>query len=232
MSHLVLVTRPKEQATDLIQSIYDLGCTPLLQPLLSIVKQNPSFNGLDRPEAIIITSPQAVVMVPYEFADSIPVYCVGRKTAELAKQAGYLHVQSTEGNVQDLIKLVRHRVKQGDRILYLRGEFITHNLVQDLRDYFCQEIIMYQALAIDYFSQDILDKFSEIAVITLFSSRSGQILKANIGRHSLETSLSHIKLLCLSEAVLESVQDLPWASCHVSPQPNIDSFVATLRDIL
>jgi uroporphyrinogen-III synthase len=232
MPHLVLVTRPKEQAKDLIQSIYGLGGIPLVQPLLSIVKCNPSFDGLDRPEAIIITSSQAVVMVPYASADSIPVYCVGKKTAEQAKQAGYLYVQSAEGNVQDLIKLIRHRVKQGDKILYLRGEFITHNLVQDLRDYVCQEIIMYQALAIDYFSQDILDKFSEIAVITLFSPRSGQILKMNIDRYSLETYLLRIKLLCLSEAVLESVQDLPWASCHVSPQPNIDSFVTKLRDIL
>lgn len=113
----------------------------------------------------------------------------------------------------------------------MRGKDIKKDVQHELPDYTIQNIITYSADAVENFEVETTRLFQEINVLTLFSPRSGQILQQLLKKHGLTPCVQSIKLLCLSRAVLESVQELNWASCRVSEFPTDRSMIETLERI-
>ena len=53
---------------------------------------------------------------------ALPVFAVGRRSAEAMAAAGFADVTSADGDVSDLAQLVAARLKPAARLLYLAGE--------------------------------------------------------------------------------------------------------------
>ena len=63
----------------------------------------------------------------------LPLFVVGRRTAEVARAAGFGNVMSADGNESDLARLIAARVAADDApLLYLAGEDRADNLAVDL----------------------------------------------------------------------------------------------------
>lgn len=63
----------------------------------------------------------------------LPLFVVGRRTAEVARATGFRNVMSADGNESDLARLIERRVSADDApLLYLAGEDRADNLAADL----------------------------------------------------------------------------------------------------
>ena len=231
-SGIVLVTRPIEQAAEFAEQIRSLGFSPLIQPLLDMEYFPFSFESIEKPAAIILSSRQALQSqnIPSDW-QTVPVFCVGEMTEQAARQAGFINTFAGQGDLIDLLHMIMPRVSAGQRILYLRGQDVRHDLTQLLPDYKIQEVITYKAKPVTSLRPDVLDKFGQIDVITLFSARSGAVLRQLIHENGLISYVKNINLLCLSPSVVESMVEMEWKSCVMSDLPHQVSVIEKLKSI-
>jgi uroporphyrinogen-III synthase len=233
METLVLVTRPLEQARDFAAEVKLIGAAPVLCPLLDIEFYPADFQRIPKPDAIVLTSPNAVSHQTFPMDWSgIPVFCVGETTEAAAIQAGAALRYVGVGNVLDLLPMIRATLAIGKTILYLAGEDVSRDLTQALPEYRIDQRIIYRAVPVDDFQHGIRDIFPKIGVITLFSRRTGLVLRDILITNALTSYAKNIKLLCLSSSVLDSVGDIDWASCHVAGVPTQAAMIEELRTLV
>jgi len=232
MSKLVLITRPIEQARDFAEQISTLGFTPLIQPLLEIDYFPFSVDAVMKPAAIILSSRQSIqnFNLPLEWL-SLPVFCVGEMTEHIARQKGFLNVVSGQGGLVDLLPAITAQIPAGGNLLYPRGEDVRHDLQMLLPDYKIHDVITYRARPVSRLDPDVLGKFDRIDVITLFSVRSGTVLRQLIHENGLISHIKNINLLCLSPSVVESMVEMGWGSCVSADFPNQMSVIEKLKSI-
>lgn len=232
MTRLVLITRPIEQATEFAEQIASLGFTPLIQPLLQMEHFRPSVEPFDKPDAIILSSRQALENIDiFDGWQDIPVFCVGEMTEQAARQKGFTNTFFGQGDLIDLLHLMIADIPAGRKLLYLRGQDVRHDLTRLLPDYKVREIITYRAKPVAALNSDVLDKFADIYTITLFSGRSGAVLKKLMQQNGLISHAKNINLLCLSPSVVESIAELKWKSCRISDLPNQNSVIEKLKSL-
>lgn len=230
MINLVLVTRPIEQAREFAAEIEKIGLSALIQPLLDIEDIPYSFQNIKKPDAILLTSIHGLgqASLPENWVD-IPVFTVGLKTEEIASKAGLKNIYAGRTDISDVYTLIQKNLPIGSHVLYLRGEHIKQDIPSALPDFYIQEKITYSANEIDKIEDKVLHSFDKIDVLTLFSPRTGKILMSLLEKYELRRHVKSIKLLCLSQAVLESAKELPWKSCYVADNPTPESMIETLE---
>lgn len=229
----VLITRAIDQARDFAFEIEVLGATPIFAPLLEVIPLNPEIENSPFPHAIILTSQNALVGVKIPQAlKTLPVFCIGDETAKTAQNMGFRDVVSCHGFIDRLPNLVHKKNPGGRDLLYLRGTDVRHKMGAILADYTVREIVTYDARAVRSFPPEIIEHFGEIDVVTLFSPRTSQILAELVDKHELQGQISHIKLLSLSQAVLESVKGLGWGVCVCAEQPDQYYMLKALKTLL
>lgn len=232
MSQLVLVTRPIEQALKFAEQIKSLGFDPILQPVLKIEYTPFSFDTFEDYNGLILSSAQSIQnqLIPRAW-EMTPVFCVGEMTAHAAIQSGFKKIFTGQGGLLDLIPLIERQVPASGKLLYLRGENVRHDLNKVLTGYSIYEQITYQAKPILQISPDVLDRFGQIDVITVFSARSGAVLRQLIKENGLTSHTPRIKLLCLSPSVVESMVEMNWKSCAIPDFPNQRSVIEKLKSL-
>ncbi len=146
----ILVTRPREQAADLITRLESLGAEVLAMPAIRIEAMDPAplraaLAHHDRYQWLIFTSRNAVQIVFDELdhlglgADvlhGIRVVAVGPKTAEALKEHGIQVAVTPERYVAEgvLDALSRRSDVRGARFLYAAAEAARDALPSGLRD--------------------------------------------------------------------------------------------------
>lgn len=234
MTALVLVTRPIEQAKDFAAEIETMGAVPVIQPLLDIEYYPFDFNLVTKPDAVILTSVQSMEgrEFPDEWQRDVPIFCVGSKSEDSARAAGAHILYSGQSGIKGLIPVIRDKIEPGKNILYLCGEHVTQDLQEALPEYVVESRVLYRARPVLAFRDDVMCIFPKVKIITLFSRRSAEILYDIMIKNGLISVAGNIKLLCLSPAVLESVHDGRWKSCHVADSPNVSAMLEKLKDII
>ncbi len=232
MSRLVLVTREIEQAKDFSAQIQAIGGVPVIQPLLDIDYFPVDFKKIAKPHAIVLSSPQAMRgrEFPILWAD-VPVFCVGLKTEMVARDAGAKICITGRDGIDDILPMIRKKIPAGQTILYVCGEHIRRHLPHALPQHHVQSIVTYCANTVEGLSQETIDCFYRLHTITLFSPRTGLILKQFMGKYDLNHFAVTINLLCLSSSVLESVKDMGWKSCYVAGEPTQSGMIDKLKMI-
>jgi len=228
MPPLVLITRSEEQSQEFVKDLNGLGFETLVQPLLNIKYIPFLFSNLQKPDALLLTSSHALgnTMAPEDWVN-IPVFCVGDKTSGVAIKAGFRKTLSGDGGLKDLLPTIYLCLGKTKKILYLRGQDISHETQKILPEYRIEEIITYRAEPISKFDESIVKKFNEINIVTLFSKRSAETFKKLTIKHALDLNNAHA--ICLSDAVLDSVNDLHWKSCSATDYPNQESVIEKIK---
>lgn len=226
MKPSVLITRPREESDAFAVLVERIGGDPVIAPVLDVIF--PEINPGIKPDALVITSPQALKSVFPDEWKSIPLFVMGEGSLQRAREAGFRSVTSSAGDFTTLCALITKNIPFSQNILYLRGDIIRHDLVYALSEYEVREQIVYKTIAIENAVPPVIQN-GTIAIVTLFSPRSAEIFKEQIEKAGLASSLKTIKALCLSPAVLESVAALPWQDTKVAPQPDQQGMLEALR---
>jgi len=130
----IVITRPKEDSSHLIERLKKLGHVTTHLPVIKIEKLKTKKINLENYKAVIFTSSNAIKFLNIDkFNSKIKCYCVGKTTEFTAKQAGFINTYSSEGTVDSLIELiVRTFENKSGKLLYLSSEFISKDLDVDL----------------------------------------------------------------------------------------------------
>jgi len=148
----IVITRPKEDSSYLIENLIKLGHVVTHLPVIKIEKLETKKINLLNYQAVIFTSSNAIRFINIEkFNSKIKCFCVGKATEFTAKQVGFINTYTSEGTVDSLIELiVRTLESKTGKLLYLSSEFISKDLDKDLTNagYAVDRISNYTSLPI------------------------------------------------------------------------------------
>jgi uroporphyrinogen-III synthase len=117
----LLLTRPQDDAERTAMALRARGHDVVVAPLLQIEILADADLGAGPWAAILLTSANAVRAIAAhrrrnELRD-LPVFTVGKNTAQAMREVGFTAVDSADGNVADLAKLAAGRMTSGARLL-------------------------------------------------------------------------------------------------------------------
>ena len=177
----VLVTRPEPDGERTAAKLRGRGCKVLLAPLLRVEFIDRADLGQGPWGAVAMTSVNAARAIARHprlaELSSLPVFTVGRRTADAARAAGFTAVTSANGNEADLARLIG---AQGlTPLLYLAGENRSGDLVADvaLRGVRASIVVVYRAAAVACMPPAAVAALAagEVDGVTHFSRRSAEV---------------------------------------------------------
>jgi uroporphyrinogen-III synthase len=149
----VLVTRPEPDGERTAQKLRLRGCEVLLAPLLRVELIDCADLGSGPWGAVAMTSANAARAIARHprLAEllSLPVFTVGRRTADAAHAAGFTAVTSADGNEGDLSRVIGAQYRGNKILLYLAGEDRAGDLAGDVAGFgiTVATVVVYRAAA-------------------------------------------------------------------------------------
>jgi len=227
----VLLTRPAAQSASFAQSLQARvgGLRVVVSPLMATV-----FHTVTLPkeplQGVILTS-QTGAEAAGRLRTQLPdlAYCVGDRTAQVAREAGF-RVQSAQGDAEALLALILREKPQA--LIHLRGREARGDLAQRLSaaGVFTQERVVYAQDA-QRLSDEAVSVLSGKApvLVPLFSPRSAEIL--GTAWQGLATH-APLVVVAISQAVAECAQFCPTKpvlSAHPDAPSMLDAVLAQLH---
>jgi uroporphyrinogen-III synthase len=232
----VLVTRPGTDAERTAEALRSQGHAVTLAPMLTIEPVIDADLGPGPYAAVVMTSANAArVIARHRGRDeilSLPVYTVGRHTAQAAAEAGFDEVESADGGWPDLVRLVAQRVSAGGQpLLYLAAEERSGDIAGALaaHDLTVETVVIYRAVANPTFAQDLRAALSgALDGVLHYSRRSAQMFLTgarSAGRLNAALAMSHF---CLSSEVAAPLRAAGAERVKVAPRPEEAALIALL----
>ena len=223
----LLLTRPEPDAQRTAAALRAQGHDVIFAPLLRIEPAAEAQIGAGPWAAILITSANAAhVVVKHARVTALralPVFAVGRRSADAMATAGFADVTSADGNVSDLAQLVATRLRPPAPLLYLAGEDRSGDLAGDLRarGFAVETIIVYRAIAATGLPPAAaLALAGGIDGVLHFSRRSAEVfIDAARAAGVLESALRAAHF-CLSAPIAEPLVQAGAANIRVAERPN------------
>ena len=217
----VIVTRPNPDAEGLLNRLYDSGLDVLHAPMMQIravniqdqAKENLHQAAQNNTARLAFTSANGVRMLLAQIpeANEIPCFCVGKQTAQCAKDHGFQQITTAGGDVKSLVTTIEEQ--EYDKTLewfHLRGHHHHGALVQTLRqkNYNAQAICGYNAEPSTRLDSEVIHAISEREVhsVLIYSPRTARLLELLLELHGLLEYCSTIDVYGLSPAVLQALQ--------------------------
>jgi uroporphyrinogen-III synthase len=228
-----LITRPEEDARALAEALDRRGVTTLIEPLLAIRPLTEAAQGLARAldgvQALLFTSANgARAFAELSPRRDIGVLAVGDATAAAARALGFVAVESAGGDVKDLARLARERLRPAaGPLFHAAGTAVAGDLSQLLGEagFELRRRVLYESRAAESLTPTAHAALAHGAIdlVLLFSPRTaatfGQLAKA------AGIDLGKVAALCLSQAVAESVRELPWRKVETAARPDLPAML-------
>ena len=197
-------------------------------PLLHIAPEPAAELGEGPIGGIVITSANAVRAIEAHPGKTdflaLPVFAVGRRSADAARAAGFRDVMSADGNAEDLVRLVAERATRALPLLYLAGEDRAADLEALLaaKGVTARTVVTYRAVAATAFPPATRDALAagQIDGVLHYSARSAAVfgaiaLAARIDLKSLQT-----RHFCLSAEVAAALAPDGLPGLAVAAEPD------------
>ena len=235
----ILVTRPDPDGARLCDRLRAAGHAVITAPLLTIIFENDLSIAPDDFQAFLLTSANGVrALAQLTPKRETRLFCVGDATARTADALGFVHIDSAGGDVDTLAALVRDRLSPGDKaLLHVAGSVVAGDLKGMLEQsgFKVERVTAYRAEPARHLPQEALGAIRDGALdLALFySPRTARIFVALMKQADREEAgllraLGAVAAGCLSEAVHDALQSLPWRRIVVSDEPTEAALVAAL----
>jgi uroporphyrinogen-III synthase len=223
----LLLTRPEPDAQRTATALRAHGHDVIIAPLLRIEPVTDAQIGAGPWAAVLITSANAAPVVAARARmtelRALPVFAVGRRSADAMAAAGFADVTSADGDVSDLVRLVAARLQPVARLLYLAGEDRSGDLAGDLRarGFAVETAVIYRAVAATSLPTAAAQALTGgIDGVLHFSRRSAEVfVDAARAAGVLESALQAAHF-CLSAPIAEPLVQAGAADIRVAERPN------------
>ncbi|WP_162798416.1 uroporphyrinogen-III synthase [Sulfitobacter sp. SK012] len=220
----LLLTRPQASSERFVARLDPLALSKVqvvISPLLEIVPLDTpvSLNGI---QAVIFTSANAVGFAPA--ANGMAAYCVGARTYEAARQAGWSAHLAGETAV-DLIAHILDLRPKGP-LLHLAG----HHRRGDIGENLSKSGIQTQTLTLydqilRGLSSEALSALQGTTIVPLFSPRTALKFMQE------SPDMRHVHAVALSGAVADPLASAGLASLEILPSPQGDKMVKAVESL-
>jgi uroporphyrinogen-III synthase len=228
----VLVTRPEPGASRTVAALAARGALAISAPLFTI---EPTV--ADRPNgrfaALIVTSANGVAGLTPQSADlaaDLPVFAVGDRTAEAARENGFTQVTSASGDQKALTRLVLARLPPRFRVLLVTGEDHKDGLPAAFAAA-GHEIalwVRYRAEPVATLPEAAREalRAGRITAVLHYSRRASETFAALAAGAGLDAGASanwaKVRHIALSPDVAEPLLSAGFSHIAVAPQPDED----------
>ena len=227
----VLVTRPREDGTEIARLLQVRGHQTLLAPLLEpCFPEGPLLeagSALDGVAAILATSANGIRALSRRTSRrDLAIYAVGPQTEAEARRAGFTSVRSADGDAKALADATAQWAPPGSVLLHICAEDAPAKLSDQLGNsgFVVRRCPLYRiepAQALPPQARTALQDGSLDAVM-LFSPRTAAIFVQLV--EGLPTD--RLDALCISRATAASLAPLSFAHIRIAAHPNQDAMLA------
>src|SRR5471032_2430195 len=228
----IAVTRPHDDSERTAAALRAQGHEVLVAPLLQV---EPVVAAIRESwGAVIVTSANAAGAIAAHPARAalikLPVFAVGRRSADACRQVGFTDVVTAGGDVRDLIRLiVARRADAAGPLLYLAGEDRAADLIGELtaRGIAAEMAVVYRAASAP-FPADLTTalKAGEIDAVLHFSRRSADNYLAGTAQAGVAKQALAVRHLCLSAQIAEPLAAAGAAHIAIAARPDEAALIA------
>jgi uroporphyrinogen-III synthase len=229
----ILVTRPQPDNEATAAALRAKGFEVLPAPMLRFEPVAFHDDADARYGAVIATSANALRAIEAHLAGSrlltLPLFAVGERTAEAARQAGFRDIVVADGNAEALRDLIVASVraktlKKSSTLLYLAGADLAGDLAGELgeRGFSVATHTTYRMIPILSLPQDTRDAFAadRVEAVLHYSRRSARAFVDAVRAAGVEISALAIPQCCISDAVASVVRDVGATQVLVARAPD------------
>lgn len=219
----LLLTRPEPDATRSAAALRQRGHTVVVAPLMRMEPLATEFAGAF--DAVLVTSANAAraIMAHPRAGElkALPVFAVGARSAEAAREAGFTNVTSADGALADLVRRVATQLRGGARLLYLAGEDRAGDLAGELRRHgmTVDTAVTYRAAPLDALPREVVGSISALDGVLHYSRRSAETLLRLAERAGVGATVRDLTHYCLSEEVARPLHDAGATRLRVAARP-------------
>ena len=229
-----LITRPLEDAEELVGELRQRGLIPVLAPLLTICNRTGVVPQLEGVQALLLTSANgARAFAAATHIRDLPVYVVGDATARTATGLGFGHVKSADGDVKDLARLVSDSLDPKAGALYhAAGTRLAGDLAGRLREggFTVVREALYEAEAASELPAAAKEGLTggSLDLALFFSPRTAAAFVTLVIEADLVSGCERVAAYAVSSAVCDALAGLPWRTISVAVRPDQESLLAVL----
>lgn len=232
----VLVTRPQPDADATAAALRVRGHDALIAPMLAFEPRALRTDGDARYAAVIVTSANALRALKDDVALepllALPLYAVGEKTAETARETGFKKVISADGDAGALRDLIAKRGKPGDPLLYLAGADLARDLAGELgaRGFTVVTQTIYRMVPVRQLAREAADAIGAgaIGAVLHYSRRSARAFAEAAQASGVEVTALSLPQCCLSDAVATVIRDCGASRVMTAARPDENALFETL----
>jgi len=201
----VLVTRPRFDAARTAERLAALRHRAMIDPVIEIEALPFEMPGGNF-SAIAFTSANAVrVASAHDAIKKVPVFAVGSRTAEVAREFGFENVGVAAGDVNALGEMLAAELPSGAHVVHLAGEDRAGDLPGRLaRSGITVETkVVYRARVSRSLAPETVQAFREgrIDIVLHYSERSAAAFVRLADAAGISDDIRKTRHLCLSSAV-------------------------------
>lgn len=231
----VLVTRPEDDARETAARLIALGHEPIIAPMIAIRFLDGARLDLSGVQAFAATSANGVrALARRTQGRSLPVFSVGRQTAETARASGFSHVVNADGDAHALARCVANALKsEYGAVLHATGADGTGAFASDLRQsgFKVQTEILYEtpaATVLPPAAVEALRARKKLGAALFYSGRTAQVFCDRVREAGLEKKCENVVAIAISVAGSEPLSRIKFKEIRVAPAPNQDALLGCL----
>jgi uroporphyrinogen-III synthase len=230
----ILLTRPREDAEALAATLRARGHEVTIEPLFIVFPVDDGPIDLNGVQAVLLTSANgARALAQRTPRRDVGVLAVGDATAATARALGFEAVESAGGDVEDLARLARARLRpEGGVLLHAAGSVVAGDLAGQLSQagFIVRRTVLYRAKPVETLSADVAAalRTRSIDMVVFFSPRNAANFVKLLNDHALTESCAHTIALGLSPAVIAAADGVAWGAKHSAEQPNETALLDTI----
>jgi uroporphyrinogen-III synthase len=239
----ILVTRPEPDNATTADALRRRGFEALLAPVLQFEALPIRHDDDVRYGGVIATSANALRAIRSHPLSGqlieLPVYTVGSRTADAARNAGFANVVSADGDAAALHKLIVQAIPKRDRkvpLLYLAGSDIAVDIATGLAGdgILVTPLIVYRMIPIVDLSDEVRGAFAAqtVEAVLHYSARSAAAFVAAIRGAALEIAALALPQVCMSQAVARVLREAGATRLVVAEKPQETAVLDALERAL
>ena len=228
----LVITRPQPDGDRTAAVLRERGHEVLVAPLMRAEAVTADLGGTFA--GVIVTSANAPRAIgdDSQFAalKALPVFAVGKRSAESVREAGFSDVTSADGDARDLVRLIVARcAAAASPLLYLAGQDRAAGLEEELRasGISLKTVVVYRAVTLP-FPDELKEALGarEIDAVLHFSARSAENYVTAAKAIALLTAALEPHHFCLSAQVAAPLTAAGAAAISTAVQPDEAALLA------
>jgi uroporphyrinogen-III synthase len=218
----ILITRPLIDAEDLMEKFFAYGHKIIHLPTLKIFATETKLLNLDKFDAFIFTSANAVRNLKLTNTNkNLHCFCVGSITEKIARLSGFTNTSSAGGTVNALKNLIMisDKVNENSNLAYFCGDNISYDLDLELikEGLKIKKIINYTSEVISDINNEnkkLIENYPP-DLIYIYSARSAESFISIVKNYKLNPLVTQSVVMCISKKVANIFKSQGWKKIEI-----------------